>query len=81
MGININDLQPLDSSLLSGSNKALGNLRELLPKELKITGGKKDDQYCTYAILNSVGSTPVLICEDYDTYVDSYKKLRDSLQS
>ncbi|MGL6339845.1 MAG: hypothetical protein ACRC80_11975 [Waterburya sp.] len=43
MGININDLQPLDSSLLSGSNKALGNLRELLPKELKITGGKKDD--------------------------------------
>ncbi|MGL5942473.1 MAG: hypothetical protein ACRC2S_19265 [Waterburya sp.] len=39
MGINIKDLQPLGSSLLSGKENVLDNLRELSPKELTISGG------------------------------------------
>ncbi|MGL5078088.1 MAG: hypothetical protein ACRDBG_19985 [Waterburya sp.] len=44
MGINISDLQPLGSSLLSGNENILDSLRELSPEELRISGGgKKDD--------------------------------------
>jgi hypothetical protein len=39
MGININDLQPLGSSLLSGKENVLDNLRELSSQELMISGG------------------------------------------
>jgi hypothetical protein len=44
MGINIDDLQPLGGSLLSGNENVLDNLRELAPEELRISGGgKKSD--------------------------------------
>jgi hypothetical protein len=41
MGININDLNPLGASLLSGNETVLDNLRELSPEELRISGGGK----------------------------------------
>jgi hypothetical protein len=41
MGININDLQPLGGSLLSGSESIMGNLRVLSEDELSLSGGGK----------------------------------------
>ena len=39
MGININDISPLSESLLSDNESLLGNIRDLLAEELKISGG------------------------------------------
>jgi hypothetical protein len=41
MGININELQPLGGSLLSGSESIMGNLRVLSEDELSLSGGGK----------------------------------------
>jgi hypothetical protein len=41
MGININNLQPLGGSLLSGSESIMGNLRVLSEDELSLSGGGK----------------------------------------
>jgi hypothetical protein len=41
MGINIEDLQPLGGSLLSGSESIMGNLRVLSEDELSLSGGGK----------------------------------------
>jgi hypothetical protein len=42
MGINIDDLQPLGGSLLSGSESIMGNLRVLSEDELSLSGGGEE---------------------------------------
>ncbi|MGL5078090.1 MAG: hypothetical protein ACRDBG_19995 [Waterburya sp.] len=58
MGININDLQPLGGSLLSGNDNILDSLRELSPEELRISGGgkKSDDEGDNTVITVSVNN-------------------------
>lgn len=73
MGININDLQPLGSSLLSGKENVLDNLRELSPKELTISGGaanqivKKDPSDGDTTIITTITS------KGSDSYYYYYK--------
>jgi hypothetical protein len=56
MGININELQPLGGSLLSGSESIMGNLRVLSEDELSLSGGGKgkgDDDDQTIISINN----------------------------
>jgi hypothetical protein len=56
MGININELQPLGGSLLSGSESIMGNLRVLSEDELSLSGGGKgkgDDDDSSTIIINN----------------------------
>jgi hypothetical protein len=56
MGININELQPLGGSLLSGSESIMGNLRVLSEDELSLSGGGKgkgDDDDSSIIIINN----------------------------
>jgi hypothetical protein len=71
MGININDLQPLGSSLLSGKENVLDNLRELSPEELTISGGtanqivKKDPSDGDTTVITTITSRG---CDSYYYY-------------
>jgi hypothetical protein len=58
MGINIDELQPLGGSLLSGSESIMGNLRVLSEDELSLSGGGKgkgkgDDDNGIIIIINN----------------------------
>ncbi|MEO0012189.1 MAG: hypothetical protein RLZZ535_578 [Cyanobacteriota bacterium] len=53
MGINIEDLQPLGGSLLSGSESIMGNLRVLSEDELSLSGGGEDDDDSFFIIVSN----------------------------
>jgi hypothetical protein len=53
MGINIEDLQPLGGSLLSGSESIMGNLRVLSEDELSLSGGGEDDDSFIIIVSNN----------------------------
>jgi hypothetical protein len=66
MGININELQPLGSNLLSGSESIMGNLRLLSEDELSLSGGGEvsdSDDSGFFFILNTNSNNGVSTSE------------------